>query len=103
MATTLTPAILLGIAGPIAVAIASWLAIERTHRQDPLRVTGVMLRAWGAKVVFFTAYIVIAIKGLEVHAEAFVISLAGSFIVSNAVETIFLRRLFSRAWRDARS
>ncbi len=103
MATTLTPAILLGVAGPLAAALATWFAIERTYRQDPLRVTGVMLRAWGAKTVFFAAYIVGVVKGLDVHAVAFVITLTATFIVSYAVEAVLLRQLFWRAWRGARS
>jgi hypothetical protein len=102
MAATLTPAILLGIAGPLAAAVATWFAVDRTYRKDPLRVTGVLLWAWGAKVVFFVAYVVVAVKGLEVHATAFAITLAAALVLSYGVEALLLRQLFSRAWRGVR-
>jgi len=95
-------AIALGVAGPLIATTATWLIVERAWQQDPLHVTPALLRAWAAKAVFFTAYVVMAIKGLGVAAGPFAVSLAGSFIVLYAAEAILFQRLFSRAWRGGR-
>ena len=95
-------AIALGMAGPLLATTATWLVVLRAWQHDPMLVTPALLRAWAAKVVFFTAYVVLAIKGLGVAAEPFAISLAGYFIALYAAEALLLRRLFSRAWRGAR-
>lgn len=95
-------AIALGVAGPLLATTATWLVVERAWQHDPMQVTPALLRAWAAKAVFFAAYVVMAIKGLDVAAEPFAVSLAGYFIALYAAEAILLRRLFSRAWRGAR-
>jgi hypothetical protein len=96
-------AVVLGMVAPLAAAAGSWIVIDHTYRQDPLRVTGVMFRALLAKAVFFLAYVVIVIRGLDVRPEPFAISLAAYFVALYAFEAFLLRRLFSRAWREARS
>jgi hypothetical protein len=95
--------IVLGMIGPLAATLASWVAIEHTYRQDPLRVTGVMFRSMGAKAVFFAAYVTVVIKGLDLNANVFVASLTGYLIGLYAAEAVLLRRLFCGAWRGARS
>ena len=96
-------AIVLGMVAPLAAAIASYTAVDSMYRHNPLRVTSVMLRAWGLKAVFFLAYVTAVLRGLGVTPEPFVISLTAYFIALNAAEAVLLRRLFSGAWRDARS
>lgn len=96
-------AIILGMVAPLAAAIASYAAVDSMYRHNPLRVTSVLLRAWGAKAIFFLAYVTAVLQGLGVTAEPFVVSFTAYFIALHAAEALLLRRLFSRAWRHARS
>jgi hypothetical protein len=96
-------AIVLGMLGPLAATVVSWVGVEHAYRQDPLTVTGVMLRAWLIKALFFAAYLVAVIKGLDVSGQPFAVSLAAYFLVLHTVEAMLLKRLFAGAWRAARS
>jgi ACR3 family arsenite efflux pump ArsB len=96
-------AIVLGMVGPLAATIATWVAVEHAYRRDPLAVTGVMLRAWLLKALFFTIYLIAVIRGLGVSGQPFAVSLASYFLVLHTIEAMLLKRLFSRAWRPARS
>ena len=94
-------AIVLGMVGPLAATVISWVSVEHAFRQDPLTVTGVMLRAWLVKALFFTAYLLAVIKGLHVSGQPFAVSLASYFLVLHTIEAMLLKRLFSGAWRAA--
>ena len=96
-------AVVLGMVGPLSAAVGSWLVADHTFRQDPLRLTGVMIRALALKALFFLLYVVLALRILQVTPEPFVISFAAYFIALYAAQALFLRRLFSRAWQAARS
>jgi hypothetical protein len=95
----------LGVAGPLAAALASWVMIARTVRRDPSRLTVRMFGALGAKMVFFAAFVVWAIRGVHVAPIAFVVSLTAAFITLHGVEAVVLRRalagLTSGAPREA--
>jgi hypothetical protein len=95
--------VILGMIAPLAAATISWVIVNHTFRQDPARLTGVMLRALAAKALFFLAYVAMAIRVLQVTPEPFVVSFAAYFVALYAMEAVFLRRLFSRAWQGARS
>ncbi len=97
-----TAGIVLGMAGPLLAATASWLVVERAYRRDAAVVTPTMIRAWAAKAAFFVAYVAVVLQGLDVSPAPFVISFTASFIAFYTVEAILLHRLFSRAWRGAR-
>lgn len=103
VAPDMRAAIVLGMVGPLAATVISWVAVEHAFRQDPLTVTGVMLRAWLIKALFFTAYLLAVIKGLHVSGQPFAVSLASYFLVLHTVEAMLLKRLFSGAWRAART
>jgi len=96
-------AIVLGMVGPLAATIVTWVAVEHAYRRDPLAVTGVMLRAWLLKALFFTIYLIAVIRGLGVSGQPFAVSLASYFLVLHLIEAMLLKRLFSGAWRAARS
>ena len=89
------PELLLGLAGPLASAIATWVALDRTYRVAPERVTGVMSVAFLAKMVFFAAYVIGSVRMLETRPVPFVSSFAAFFIALYAMEAWFLRRLFA--------
>ena len=83
----------LGLAAPLAAAICTHLAIARTHRRDPARLTGVMVRLFAGKFVLFGAYIVLAMTSLPLEAAPFLLSFVAYFAVLHVVEAAHLRRL----------
>ncbi len=90
-------ALLLGLAGPLAAATASWVLSERTFRRRPAALTSVMIAAFAAKLVFFGAYVAVMIGVLSLPPVPFVASFTVAFIVLHLVEAFALRRLFAAA------
>jgi hypothetical protein len=87
------PEAVLGMAGPLASAVASWVAYERVHRSAPARLTSVMVAALAVKMVFFGGYMVVVLRVLGMRQVPFIVSFAGYFIALHAMEALFLRRL----------
>jgi hypothetical protein len=87
-------ATLLGMAGPLVVGIATWRLAAQTYRRDPASLTGLMMGAFVAKMVFFGAYVVVVIKGLAQPAVPFAASFTAAFIAVYAIEALALKRLF---------
>jgi hypothetical protein len=83
-----------GMLGPLVAASASWLVVERTFRHDPARVTGLMMAAFLAKMMFFGAYVAAALKLLALDPVPFVVSFTTYFIALYLAEALLLRRLF---------
>ncbi len=77
--------VLWGMLGPLAVAIGTWLAVERAKRQKP----------FAGKMVFFGAYVAVMLRVLRLRPAPFVISFTGFFIILYLMEALYLRRLFS--------
>jgi hypothetical protein len=86
----------LGMAGPLAAAVGTWLMIERTVRVDPMKLTNRLLVGLLVKVVFFGAYVALAIRGLSAAFRPFAVSFAAYFIALQVVEAILLRRAMTR-------
>lgn len=82
-----------GIAGPLFVAIVSWMAYGRANAVAPERLTRVMITAFALKLIFFSVYVAVAMRVLELRAAPFVMSFASAFIVLHAMEAFSLRRL----------
>jgi hypothetical protein len=87
------PELFWGMAGPLACALASWVAYARAHRAAPGRLTNVMMMALAVKMVFFGAYVFVMLRVLGLRPAPFVVSFAGYFIALYAMEALFLRRL----------
>jgi hypothetical protein len=87
------PELLLGLAGPLASALVTWLAIDRVYRAAPERLTGVMSVAFLAKMVFFAAYVIGSVRIIGARPVPFVSSFTAFFIALYAMEAWFLRRL----------
>ena len=87
--------LLLGMAGPLAMAVGSWVVVERTYQQSPAGVTAVMIGGFAGKMVFFGAYVVIVLRGLAVRPEPFVAAFTAYFIGLYAIEALYLKRLFA--------
>jgi hypothetical protein len=84
-----------GMAGPLVVAIVSWVLAEQVYRRDPASLTKLMMSGFVAKMVFFGAYVAVVIKGLSQPAVPFAVSFTGSFIALHVIEALALRRLFA--------
>ena len=95
------PELALAMAGTLGSAMVSWIVMERTQRAAPERVTGVMITAFAAKMVFFGAYVVILVRLVGVRPVPFVIGFTGYFIGLHAIEALFLKRLFGETARPA--
>jgi hypothetical protein len=95
------PELVLGMAGPLASAMVSWIVTERTQRAAPERVTGVMIAGLAAKMVFFGAYVVILVRVVGLRPVPFVIGFTGYFIGLHVIEALFLKRLLGEAVRPA--
>jgi hypothetical protein len=87
------PELLLGLAGPLLSAAATWVAIVRAYRSSPERLTGVMGVAFLAKMLFFAAYVIGSVRVLGARPVPFISSFTAFFIALYAMEAWFLRRL----------
>ncbi|MEQ1758328.1 MAG: hypothetical protein ABL986_08425 [Vicinamibacterales bacterium] len=86
--------VLWGMAGPLVAASVTWVLVSRTYRSSPESVTGVMMKAFAGKMLFFAAYVVMMLRGLAVPATPFVVSFTAYFIGIYVMEALFLQRLF---------
>jgi hypothetical protein len=89
------PEILLGMFGPLAETVASWVVAEQVFRRRPERLTSVMITAFAGKLVFFGAYVAVMVKGLSLRPMPFMASFTSFFIALHFVEAMALRRLFA--------
>lgn len=85
--------ILLGMLGPLTASVATWIAIDRAHRRDPARVTTVLMRAFGAKMLFFGAYVVLVARLWLLELTPFATSFAIYFLGLQAVLASRVRAL----------
>ena len=83
-----------GMLGPLMVVSATWILIERVYREDPSRLTGLIITAFAGKLVFFGGYIALAIGVLGVQPTPFIASFTGYFITLHMIEALLLKRLF---------
>ena len=87
--------ILAGMAGPLLAASVTWVLAERVYAQSPERLTPLMISAFACKLVFFGAYVTVALKVLALRPAPFMLSFTGYFIALYLMEALYLRRLFS--------
>ncbi|MGE3512549.1 MAG: hypothetical protein AB7N65_27105 [Vicinamibacterales bacterium] len=87
--------VLLGMLAPLGVAAASWVVVALAYRVDRTRVTGVLMAAFGVKMVIFGAYVTLMLRGMDVRPVPFVVSFTAYFIGLHLAEAWWLRRLFA--------
>ena len=87
--------VLLGMIGPLVIAGATWVLMERTFARNPARLTSVMVMAFAAKIVFVRAYVAVMLKVVALRPVPFVASFTSYFIALHLMEAFCLRRLFS--------
>ena len=92
----LNPELAIGMAGPLASASATWVAVERTHAASPTRVTPVLIVGFIAKMLFFGTLVGL-VGALGLRPRPFVLSFAVYFIALHVLEAFYLRRLFAGA------
>jgi len=88
-------AVVVGMLGPLALACASWVMAERTYRQDPRALTGLMVTAFAFKLVFFGGYVALMLGVLHLRPVPFAVSFSSYFIALHFVEAFCLQRLFA--------
>jgi hypothetical protein len=84
----------LGMLGPLAVVSVTWVLTERVYRTHPERLTAMMISGFAGKLLFFGAYVGLAVGVLGVRPAPFAISFTGYFIVLHMIEALLLKRLF---------
>jgi hypothetical protein len=82
-----------GIAGPLTSAALSWVAYVRAHASAPERLTRVMITTFALKLMFFSVYVVAAMRVLHLRPAPFTVSFVSAFIAMHALEAFSLRRL----------
>ena len=87
--------IVAGMAGPLAAACATWIAVDRTFRASPDRLTALMVSAFFVKMLFFGAYVVVVLKLLGLPPAPFGVSFTCYFVGLYMTEALLFRRLFS--------
>ncbi|HUL74388.1 MAG TPA: hypothetical protein VLT86_14875 [Vicinamibacterales bacterium] len=85
-----------GMAGPLVAAGVSWLMIDRIARVNPAGLTPLMMVAFAVKLVFFGAYVALALRVLQVAPVPFVVSFTLAFVGLWAAEAVLLHRLAGR-------
>jgi len=84
----------LGMFAPFLVVCVTWILTERVYRTRPEQLTSVMIGAFAGKLIFFGAYVGVAVGVLGVQPAPFMLSLTGYFIALHLVEALLLKRLF---------
>jgi hypothetical protein len=87
--------VLLGMLAPLLAASVSWVLTERTYTRDPQRLNGLMLNAFGAKMLFFGGYVGVMLRVVGLRPAPFVVSFTGYFIALYVTEALLMRRLFA--------
>jgi len=91
------PEVVFGMLAPMAAVTVSWVLTERTYRREPARLTGVMIAAFVAKMVFFGAYVALMLEVIGLRPTPFAVSFTIYFIGLYATEAFLMRRLFATA------
>jgi hypothetical protein len=85
-----------GMFAPLVATTVSWMLTERVYTRQPERLTGVMIAAFAAKMLFFGVYVAVVLRLLDLAPVPFVASFTGYFIALYLTEALLMRRLFAR-------
>ena len=84
--------LVVGTAGPLLATCGSWLHISSVFARRRDAVTGALVAGFAVKAVFFGAYVVLALKGLQLRPVPFIAAFGSAFIVLYGVEAWLLQR-----------
>jgi hypothetical protein len=93
---TYAAAVLFGMLAPLVATTVSWVMTERIYTRAPEQLTGVMITAFAAKMLFFGVYVAVMLKVVAVGATPFVVSFTGYFIALYLTEALLMRRMFAK-------
>ena len=88
-------AVWLGMIAPLAATLGTSGLFEKVYRKQPDRLTGVMIAAFAAKMIFFGGYVLLVVKSGWAQPAPFTISFTGYFLALHIIEAFRLRRLFT--------
>ena len=88
--------VFLGMVGPLAATMCAMVSATRAYRRDPVSLTGAMIKAFIAKLVFFGGYVALVVKAGWVQPVPFAISFTSYFVLLHMIEAFRLRRLFEQ-------
>ena len=90
--------LLLGMVGPLGAGVATMVVVERTYRRDPAALTPLMVKAFGAKILFFGGYVAAVIALTPLSSIPFIASFCFYFIGLHMTEAWLLRSLFAQTF-----
>jgi len=97
IATYVMPAVatevLVGMAGPVVVAVGSIMMMDRVSRRNPEGLTRLLIRAFVSKMVVFGLYVTLATVLMSLDVVVFVVSFTMYFVLLYLVETFYVYQL----------
>jgi len=87
--------LILGMIGPLVVGVATMVVVERTYRRDPGALMRLMVKAFGAKMVLYGAYVAAVVALTSLNPIPFIASFCVYFIGLHLTEALLLRSLFA--------
>ena len=93
--------ILLGMLGPLLLAIGTLILVERTYRKAPRKLTSLMTLTFFGKMLFYGVYVGVIVGFYSFQALPFAVSFTVYFIGLHLTEALYFQALF-RAERRPR-
>ena len=92
----LHPEMMWAMLAPLASALVTWVTVAVRHRTARERVTGVLMAGFGAKMLFFGAYLAVMLRVVGLRPVPFAAAFVGYVVLLYVMEALFFRRLFSK-------
>jgi len=86
--------ILLGMLGPLLLAIGTLILVERTYRKAPRKLTSLMTQAFFGKMLFYGGYVGVIVGFYSFQALPFAVSFSVYFIGLHLTEALYFQALF---------
>ena len=86
--------ILLGMLGPLLLAIGTLILVERTYRKAPRKLTSLMTQAFFGKMLFYGVYVGVIVGFYSFQALPFAVSFTVYFIGLHLTEALYFQALF---------
>ncbi len=97
IATYVMPAVatevLVGMAGPVVVAVGSIMMMDRVSRRTPEGLTRLLIRSFVSKMIVFGLYVALATVLMSLDVVVFVVSFTMYFVLLYLVETFYVYQL----------
>lgn len=86
--------IFLGMIAPLIVGIISIFVLSAIHKKSPERVTNVLIKSFGIKMIFYGMYFIYIFTFYTFNPMPFILSFVGYFVTLHICEALFLRSIF---------